>query len=215
MKPSSQLGRLLIRHFMLRHVDLNEQGLFRSFLVRATDDLRAHLVWIVSQWVRAPDAEASFLKRGMVYADARLAEAEVATDRANFRKELERFAIWLDAPLLNVQWLLGIARRIAAIGMLGFGMFAMFRWLDTICEDHPDPALSVASLAVLHPRAKWEGIYGSTAQIRSVLTSAIRKGSPETVQQAVELANALEVRGISGMYDFANGLLATSDHPCA
>jgi hypothetical protein len=213
MKPSYQLGRHLINHFMLGHLDIKERRLFSRFLVRATDDLRAHLAWIVGRWIRAPDAEISSLERGMVYAEARLSEAEIAADLASFRKELEGFTIWLDSALLNVQWRIGIVRRIAAIGMLGFGMFAVLRWLAVVSEEYPDAALMVASLALLHPRAKGEAIYGSTVQIRRILASAIGKGSPETARQAVELANALEVRGITGIYDFVNSLAIASGDP--
>lgn len=97
--------------------------------------------------------------------------------------------------------------RIANLGLFGVGMFSVFRWLGKICEDHPDAALETASRMVLHYDADGQAIYASSAEIRTVLKTAVTRGSPVTVKGAVELANALEVRGITGMYDYVVALL--------
>lgn len=210
LRPSYQLGFRLIRDFMLGYIDIDGTGLLSSFLARASDELRARLMWIVWRWVGAPDVEPDIVTRGIRFAEARLAVAESANTVDDLKKEFARFSTWLEAPRLNTAWLMATVGRIADLGLIGFGVFSTLRWLEKICEDHPDAALDVAYRMVLHYDADGYAIYGSSYQIQNLLKAAITRGSPETIKKAVELANALEVRGITGMYDHVTALLARS-----
>lgn len=212
LRPSYQLGFRLIRDFMLGYIDIDETGLLSSFLTRASDELRARLVWIVSRWVGGPDVEPDIIARGIRFAEARFAVAQAANQVDDLKKEFARFSTWLEAPKLDITWLIAILGRIADLGLVGVGMFSALRWLEKICKDHPDAALATASRMVLRYDADGYSIYGSTAQVRTLLKAAVTRGSPATIKQAVELANALEVRGISGMYDYVAGLLPRSSH---
>jgi hypothetical protein len=207
LRPSYQLGFRLICDFMLGYIDIDETGLLSSFLSRASDELRARLVWIVWRWVGGPDVEPDIIARGIRFAETRLAVAEAANQVDDLKKEFNGFSTWLEAPKLDTDWLLAIVGRIADLGLVGVGIFAIFRWLEKICEDHPDAALETASRIVLRYGADGQAIYGSTGQIRTVLKTALTRGSPVTIKGAVELANALEVRGITGMYDHVTALL--------
>jgi hypothetical protein len=192
---------------MLGFIDIDETGLFSSFLRRASDELRARLVWIVWRWVGAPDAEPDIIERGIRFAEARLAVAEAANPVDDLKKEFDRFSTWLEAPKLDTAWLIEIVGRIADLGLVGVGIFSTFRWLEKICNAHPDAALETASRVILHYEADGQAIYGSTGPLRTVLTAAVTQGTPESRRRAVELASALEVRGITGMYDHVTALL--------
>ncbi len=208
LKPSSVLGHRIVRDFMLGYIDLDENGLLASFFRRASDELRARLVWFIWRWVGSPENGPEIVERGIRFAEARLAIAEAANQRDPFKLELSRFSTWLEAPRLDTAWLLGIVGRIADLGLIGVGIFATLRWLETICEAHPDAALETASRVVRDHDADGHAMYGSAGQLRAVLKAAVTRGSSATVQGAVELANALEVRGITGMYDYVTALLA-------
>jgi hypothetical protein len=208
LRPSYQIGFRLIRDFMLGYIDIDETGLLSNFLGRASDELRARLIWIVWRWVGGPDVEPDIIGRGIRFAEARLAVAEAANQVDDLKKEFNRFSTWLEAPRLDTVWLLEIVGRIADLGLVGVGIFSIFRWLERICEDHPDAALETASRVVLRYGADGLPVYGSTGQIRTVLKTALTRGSPATIKRAVELANALEVRGITGMYDHVSALLS-------
>jgi hypothetical protein len=206
LRPSYQLGFRLVREFMLGFIDIDESGLFSSFLRRASDELRARLVWVVWHWVGAPEAEPDIIERGICFAEARLAVAEATNRVDDLTKEFSGFSTWLEAPKLDIAWLIEIVGRIADLGLVGAGIFSTFRWLEKICNSYPDAALETASRVILHD-ADGQAIYGSTGPIRAILTAALTQGTLESRRRAVELASALEVRGVTGMYDHVTALL--------
>lgn len=206
-RPSLLLGQRLITDYMLGFIDLDPDGMLATYFRRADDETRARLVWLVWRWVGAPDAEPEIVERGMRFAEARVASAEAANQRDALKGELSRFATWLDAPRLDTLWLIDLIGRIADLGLLGVGVFSALRWLEKVCEDHPDAALATASRIALNYDSDGQAIYGSAGEIRKILTAAVTRGTPDTVEAAKQLANTLEVRDIPGMYDHIQNLL--------
>lgn len=177
----------------------SEDHLLEDFYKRASDPLRAHVMWFVGRSATGwnDDAPTETFERLRSLMDSRLKAAEEAASPTDFMKELAGFGWLFTSEKFDEAWSIQTLLRVLQLTKkIDDGMDVIKRLAD-LSPKHPKECMACFALMVEGDREGWV-IVGVEADTHRAVKAALDSGKPEAVNAAKRLAELLIGRGNYG-----------------
>lgn len=167
----------------------SDDHLFRTFFENASDNTRAHAVFVLSKIfeARKPVMDSELWKKILKLWIWRLDIAESSDQRQEYEGEISDYMRLLSYVPIDLLDLYSVLHRTIYFFSGNFNSGLMFKFVGRNCEKYP---LEAVSLLLEMNLCGEKILFIREEDIRSILMAAIHSGKPEPIEKAITFINS-------------------------
>lgn len=194
-----RLGDYLLILYILNSLGT---GLIDEFWAVAPQRLRKHVIWFLGNELgRGTDMPSDLRARGEAYWEARLAAAEAATDREQFREELGTIGSWTVHMGIAPAWLIAQMQRTLLGGYCPGNSFSVLQWAARISPEYCDDVVALIEAFFRNPHIEAWVFLSQQSEIRTILIAGLASPNAATHERVKAIISILAARGETGFVD--------------